>query len=99
MEWKEVERAQFLKWDEPKEVVGKLVSIEKVAGQFTEESTRVTLEVDGSLVRFYAPAMLVSLLQEARVEPGTLVKIVYTGGYVRSKSGRPVKEFKVFVAR
>jgi hypothetical protein len=99
-EFQEVQRGNLIRWDEPREVIGKFVSIEKVAGQFSEESTRVTLEQeDGTLVRFYAPAMLNSLFEDARPKPGDLLKVVYTGGFVRSKSGRPVKEFKLYIAR
>jgi hypothetical protein len=95
----EVERGNLIRWDEPKEVTGRLVSKSTVTGQFGEQ-VKIQLELDdGSIVDCYAPAMLASLLNDPRVQPGRLIRIDYPGTYTKSKAGRPVKEFRLFVAR
>lgn len=95
-EYREVTGGSYLSWDAPKEVEGVLVDVVDVETKFGRTAKVTLRREDGSEVWFYAPAMLQSRLREVR--RGQLVKVVFTGEYETSKSGRPVKRFRVFVA-
>jgi len=95
-EYQEV-TSQFISWNEPAEVEGWLRSFESVHSKFGE-THRASVETDeGTSVAFYCPSMLASRLAEIPI--GSRVKIVFTGEYTKSKEGRPVKLFRVFVGR
>jgi len=94
MAWKEVGGGQYVPWDEPKAVEGRLTQFLQKETQYGQNWEAWIEQDDGQEVWFYCPAALASRLQKVAI--GTKVRVEFTGNYVKSKQGRPVKEFKVY---
>lgn len=84
----------LVKWDEPREVIGKVTSIKEVVGRYGTNKMYV-VEFKGQLYGFFdAPKSLHTQLEKMNVKEGTILYIKYNG--IDSYKGRTFKSFTVF---
>lgn len=81
----------FAKWDKPKVIIGKYLRAEEKIGKNDQPNMVHHLDVDGEPLQFWGTVILNDLLSQ--VEPGTLIRIEYTGSRPTDKG--IVKEFVV----
>lgn len=97
-EWsEEVGGGRLIKWDAPIVVIGTYESREMAEGRYGLKPRVTLVTPEGETVAFFPPSMLDSRLQQ--VSFGQKVRIEYDGSTTLSKSGQPVKNFSVRVAR
>lgn len=94
--YEEVSGGNYVSWTEPRTVEGFLKAVQRMSSKFGEKVKAIVTQDDGSDVWFYCPSMLERL---AEIPAGSRVKIVFTGEYTKSKEGRPVKVFRLYVGR
>jgi hypothetical protein len=104
----EVTSGNLIRWDDAKTLDGVLVAKEMVPGfEPGTEQLRITVQLiapvdsygPGDTVQAFAPSRLQTLMGQGNVQVGRRVRIIYPGTYTKSKQGRPVKDFQVFVGR
>lgn len=88
-----------MKWSEgPRTIEGTYQGSTEVTGQFGKQKKHTLLTEDGKVLEFYAPSILQRKLEDPRVKPGALIRIVFEDKTVKTKGGRMAKDFIVQVA-